>query len=74
MMSFKFIHAADLHLDSPFRTIDLEDEVLANRFKMATFDAFKKIVDECIDQEVDFFALREGRIAYRPHFTPKKAL
>ena len=27
-----------------------------------------------IDHEVDFFALREGRIAYRPHFTPKKAL
>jgi DNA repair exonuclease SbcCD nuclease subunit len=47
------VHAADLHLDSPFKGIFERQTEIATRLKDATFDAYEKIIDLCIDEKVD---------------------
>jgi DNA repair protein SbcD/Mre11 len=34
-MRFSFIHAADLHIDSPFASLSLKDATVAERFAAA---------------------------------------
>ncbi|MCH7800735.1 MAG: DNA repair exonuclease, partial [Chloroflexi bacterium] len=49
----RFVHAADLHLDSPFKGMsDVQPEIGA-RLRDATFDAYQKIIDLCISESVD---------------------
>ena len=54
MSLLKFVHAADLHLDSPFRGIGSEvpDHVLVE-LQEATFKAYDRIVEICISEGVD---------------------
>lgn len=52
-MSFRFVHAADLHLDSPFRGVRKTEQSLGKLLHRATFDAFTRLVDLCIDEKVD---------------------
>lgn len=54
MKPFTFVHAADLHLDSPFIGIRSFNESLAEKLKKATFEAFENIIDLCIERQVDF--------------------
>ena len=50
---FRFVHAADLHLDSPFRGLaDLAPHV-ASVLQQATFDAYDAIIDLCIERDAD---------------------
>lgn len=50
----KFVHAADLHLDSPFKQIRGEAPGhVAERLYGATFDAWDNIVDLCVAERVD---------------------
>ena len=54
MARLRFVHAADLHLDSPFRGIRSEaPEYVADTLRRATFDAYENIVDLCIREGVD---------------------
>ena len=54
MARLKFVHAADLHLDSPFRGIrDEAPEHVAATLHRATFDAYDNIIDLCIRERVD---------------------
>ena len=55
MTSLKFIHAADLHLDSPFTGLGSVNQEMATVAQNATFEAFEALVDYAIRQEVDFF-------------------
>ncbi|HEX8436049.1 DNA repair exonuclease [Archangium sp.] len=55
-MRFKFVHAADLHLDTPFRGIST-DSALASTFQQATFRAFSRVVDLCLRERVAFLLL-----------------
>ena len=55
-MPFRFVHAADLHLDSPCRGIPA-DGALTHTFQRATFGAFSRIVDLCLRERVDFLIL-----------------
>ena len=57
MTSFKFVHTADLHLDSPFKGISELDEALSQELADATFNAFEKIIELCIEEEVDFLLI-----------------
>lgn len=50
----KFIHTADLHLDTPFRGLQIEDQEILTKIRNSTFDAFKNIVDVAIKEHVDF--------------------
>ncbi|CAM4082527.1 DNA repair exonuclease [Bacillus manliponensis] len=51
----KFIHAADLHLDSPFKGMELNvPKFIWERMKESTFRSFARIVDKAIQERVDF--------------------
>lgn len=52
-MAFRFLHTADIHLDSPLRTLALRDETLGAHIRGATRRAFSGLVDMCIDQRLD---------------------
>jgi len=54
---FKFVHAADLHLDSPFRGLAAQSESVADALRSATFDAFESLIELCIEQEVHFLLI-----------------
>ncbi|MCY4101161.1 MAG: DNA repair exonuclease [Rhodobacteraceae bacterium] len=50
---FRFIHTADLHLDSPLRTLALRDPELKQQVGIGTRETFAKIVNLCIEEKVD---------------------
>ncbi len=54
MNHFSFIHASDLHLDSPFKGVTARSPLIADMLRSATFDAFDNLVQLCIDKEVQF--------------------
>jgi DNA repair exonuclease SbcCD nuclease subunit len=54
MRPFRFIHAADLHLDSPFRGLRETSPDFADALRTATFRAFDRIVGHAIESKVDF--------------------
>ena len=54
MARLRFVHAADLHLDSPFRGIRSEaPDYVADTLRRATFDAYENIVSLCLQERVD---------------------
>lgn len=53
-MAVSFIHAADLHLDSPFVGIGGVDGDVGALLYNATFSAFDNIVEQCLRRRVDF--------------------
>ena len=56
-MAYRFVHAADIHLDSPLRSLALRDAALADLIGNATRQAFVTIVDLCLDEQVDALLL-----------------
>ncbi len=54
MAKVRFIHTSDLHLDTPFKGLTKWNAELAEKLKDATFRSFKKVIDLCISEEVDF--------------------
>ena len=56
-MSIKFIHAADLHIDSPMKGLAEKDEKIAQKVREATRTAFKNLVDFAIDEKVAFIVV-----------------
>ncbi len=52
MSDFTFLHAADLHLDSPLRGLDADAP--AGRIRGATRDALVNMVDFAIERRADF--------------------
>ncbi|WP_174800786.1 metallophosphoesterase family protein [Martelella limonii] len=57
MTSFRFIHAADLHLGSPLSGLALKDRQIAERFAAAGRDAFTALIDVAIARGVDFMVI-----------------
>ena len=54
MARVRFVHAADLHLDSPFRGIRSEaPDYVADTLLRATFDAYENIISLCLRESVD---------------------
>ncbi len=52
-MAFRFVHTADIHLDSPLRSLALRDMALAEEIGAASRSTFARIVDFCIAEAVD---------------------
>lgn len=52
-MPFRFVHTADIHLDSPLKSLALRDAALAEAIGTATRAVFTRIVDLCLDEAVD---------------------
>jgi exonuclease SbcD len=53
MRRYRFVHAADLHLDSPFRALLQDAPHLTSELRNATFRTYESIVDLCIERQVD---------------------
>jgi exonuclease SbcD len=53
-MKLRFIHAADLHLDSPFKGLQHLPKLVRERITRSTFVAYEKMIQFALDQKVDF--------------------
>ena len=54
MSNLRFVHAADLHLDSPFTGLKTATPShVSARLLNATFDAFGAVIDLCLSERVD---------------------
>ncbi len=53
----KFIHAADIHLDSPLVGLAAYPDAPAEMLRTATRDAFVNLIDEAIAEAVDFMVI-----------------
>lgn len=54
---FSFLHAADIHLDSPLRGLETYADAPVDQIRTAARRAFDNLVDLAITQEVDFVLL-----------------
>ncbi len=55
--SISFIHAADLHLDSPFQGMSHLPETVFNEVRHSTFAALDQLIATAISKQVDFVLL-----------------
>lgn len=53
----RFIHTADIHLDSPLTGLSAYADAPAKMLRSATRDAFSNLVSEAIEQQVDFMVI-----------------
>ena len=54
MSDFRFIHCADLHIDSPLRGLQAYEGAPVDRLRRATRDAFQNLITLAIDEAVAF--------------------
>ena len=57
MDGFKFLHAADIHLDSPLLSLALPEQGQVQRVRRACREAFEKLVNTATEQQVAFVLL-----------------
>jgi exonuclease SbcD len=57
LKSFRFLHAADIHLDSPLKGLSGQLGSVAERIRSATREAFMKLVTFAIDERIDFVVI-----------------
>lgn len=57
MSAYRFVHSADVHLDSPLRSLALRDPRLAEFVGNASRQVFARIVDLCLDEQVNALLL-----------------
>ncbi|GAB5469104.1 MAG: DNA repair exonuclease [Rhodospirillales bacterium] len=57
MASFTFLHAADIHLDSPLRGLEGQEGAAAERIRTATRQAFVGLIDLALAEEVAFVVI-----------------
>ncbi|MEK3882572.1 DNA repair exonuclease [Paenibacillus sp. PL2-23] len=56
-ISFRFLHAADLHLDSPFRGLSKAPEAVREQLEASTFEAVRRLTEAAIEERVDFIVI-----------------
>lgn len=54
VMGFRFIHAADLHLDTPFKGLQQLPAPIRDRITRSTFVSFENLVELALAEQVDF--------------------
>jgi DNA repair protein SbcD/Mre11 len=54
---FKFLHAADIHLDSPLRNLERKEDAPADELRLATRRALEKLVDTALAERVAFVVI-----------------
>ena len=60
----KFLHAADLHIDSPLRGLDAYDGAPVERLRGASRTAFVALVDLALERRVDLVLFAGGEAGY----------
>ena len=53
----KFLHAADIHLDSPLCGLSAYPDAPAERLRTATRSAFVRLIDTALAEQVDFLVI-----------------
>jgi len=53
----RFVHASDLHLDATFGGVNATENKVAGALARSTIEAFDRVIDLCIDKEVDFLVI-----------------
>jgi DNA repair exonuclease SbcCD nuclease subunit len=51
---FRFLHTADIHLDSPLKGLEAHEDAPVDEIRGATRRAFDNLIDLAIEEEVDF--------------------
>jgi exonuclease SbcD len=54
---FCFVHAADLHLDTPFKGVSLSAPHVGAALREASLDAFDRLVGLCLERDAAFLVL-----------------
>jgi hypothetical protein len=57
MTRFRFLHSADLHIDSPLIGLATKSEELASRIDDASRRAFDNLISTAIDEECNFIVI-----------------
>lgn len=57
MTAFRFVHASDIHLDSPLKGLAGYDGGASERIRSATREAFDNLIGQVIDEEASFFII-----------------
>lgn len=52
-MPFRFVHTADIHLDSPLKSLAMRDPELAALVQTATRQTFQNVITLCLEENVD---------------------
>jgi len=55
--TMKFLHAADIHLDSPIKNLSLSEPEAISRIRRATREAFARLVDLALSERVSLLLL-----------------
>ncbi len=53
----KFVHSADIHLDSPLRGLERYEGAPVEEIRGATRGALRNLVDLCLAEEVNFLLI-----------------
>ncbi len=53
----KFIHTADIHIDSPLKGLETYEDAPVNEIRGAARRAFDNLIDLAVDEEVDFILI-----------------
>jgi DNA repair protein SbcD/Mre11 len=53
-MAISFLHAADIHLDSPLKGLERYENAPVDRMRRATRRAFERLIDLAVDKRVNF--------------------
>jgi exonuclease SbcD len=56
-MGFRFIHAADIHLDSPLRGLSAYESAPVEQLRNASREAFSQLVKTAMDDKVNFVVI-----------------
>ncbi|RKD26801.1 hypothetical protein BEP19_16525 [Ammoniphilus oxalaticus] len=56
-MGFSFVHAADLHLDTPFVGLSHLPQMIREQIQQSTFAALDQLVQLCLEENVDFLII-----------------
>ncbi len=54
---FRFIHTADIHLDSPLKGLEIHEDAPVEEIRGATRRAFENLIELAIEEEVDFLLI-----------------
>ena len=57
IVSFRFVHAADLHLDTPFRGIGQLNSTVRDNLRDASLNAFDDLIQFCITSDAAFLLI-----------------
>ena len=57
LMAISFLHAADIHLDSPLKGLERYENAPVDRMRRATRRAFERLINLAIEKQVNFVVI-----------------